>query len=103
MRIETFPTPGPLRLRINIPSGDVELETADVQETTVELEADGAEDEVLIESRSRGDGHEVVVDADRVGRSFRNVTYRLRVVLPHGVDVESNLASADLRARGTYG
>jgi DUF4097 and DUF4098 domain-containing protein YvlB len=104
MRIESFATPGPVRLRINIPSGDVELETADVEETTVELEADGVEDEVLIEMRPRGDGHEVVVDADRVDRGFlRRVSFRLRVVAPQAADVETNLASADLRARGRYG
>ena len=104
MRIESFATPGPVRLRINIPSGDVELETADVQETTVELEADGVEDDVLIEARPRGEGYEVVVDADRVrGGLFRSVDFRVRVVAPHGADVEANLASADLRARGSYG
>ena len=104
MRTESFATPGPVRLRINIPVGDVELETADVQNTTVELDAGGVEDEVLIEARPRGDGHEVVVDADRVGGGvIRNVQFRLRVVAPHGTDVESNLASADLRARGTSG
>jgi hypothetical protein len=104
MRTYSITTPGPVRLRINIPSGDVELETADLAETTVELEADGAEDDVLIEARPRGDGHEIVVDADRVRSGlFRNVTFRLRIVAPHGADVESNLASADLRARGSYG
>jgi len=104
MRTESFATPRAVRLRINIPSGDVELETADVAETTVELDADGVEDEVLIEARSRADGHEVVIDADRVGRGFpRNVSFRLRVVVPDGADVESNLASADLRARGRFG
>jgi hypothetical protein len=93
-----------VRLRINIPSGDVHLETADVTETTVELSADGHEDEVLIEALPRGEGHEIVVDADRVGRGFfRNVTFRLRVIAPHGADVDSNLASADLRARGSFG
>jgi DUF4097 and DUF4098 domain-containing protein YvlB len=104
MRTESFATPGSVRLRITIPAGEVELETADVSETTVELEADGVEEEVLVESRPRGDGHEVVVDADRVKRRLlRSAEVRLRVLAPHGADVETNLGSADLRARGSYG
>jgi DUF4097 and DUF4098 domain-containing protein YvlB len=108
MRTESFATPGPVGLRINVPAGDVEVETAEVAETTVELEvrghdADEVERGVRIEARPRGDGHEVVVDADERGRLFRNVEYRVRVTAPQGADLESNLASADLRARGRYG
>jgi hypothetical protein len=109
MRTETFATPGSVRLRINIPSGDVDLATADTEETTVELDvrggrADEVEREVLIEARQRGDGHEVLVDADDVrGGVFRNLEFRLRVTAPHGTDLDVNLASADLRGRGQYG
>ena len=108
MRTESFTTPGPVALRINVPAGDVEVETAETEETTVELEvrghhADEVERDVRIESRPRGDGHEIVVDADERGGLFRNVEYRVRVTTPNGADLESNLASADLRARGRYG
>ena len=109
MRTESFATPGSVRLRVNIPSGDVDLVTAETDETTVELDvrgrrADEIEREVLIEARQRGDGHEVIVDADEVrGGVFRNLEFRLRVTAPHGADVDANLASADLRGRGRYG
>lgn len=108
MRTESFATSGPVALRINVPAGDVEVETAETAETTVELEvrghdADEVERETRIEARPRGDGHEVVVDADERGGLFRNVEYRVRVRTSHGADLESNLASADLRARGHYG
>lgn len=38
MRVETFSTAEPPRLRIGLPSGDVRLETVDGDETTVEIE-----------------------------------------------------------------
>ena len=38
MRTETFQTPGAVRLDIKLGAGEVRLETADVQETTVVLE-----------------------------------------------------------------
>jgi DUF4097 and DUF4098 domain-containing protein YvlB len=109
MRTESFTTPGSVRLRINIPSGDVEVETTETAETTVELDvrghrADEIEGEVLIEARQRGDGHDVVVDADNVrGGIFRNLEFNVRVTAPRGADLDANLASADLRGRGQYG
>ena len=108
MRIESFATPGPVALRINVPAGDVDIETTETGETTIELEvrghdADQIEREVRIEARPRGDGHEVVVDADERGGLSRNVEYRVRVSAPNGAELESNLASADLRARGRLG
>jgi DUF4097 and DUF4098 domain-containing protein YvlB len=108
MRTESFATAGPVALRINVPAGDVEVETVERAETTVELEVRGgdAEDterEVTIEARPRGDGYEVVVDADERGGLFRKADYRIRVMTPHGADLESNLASADIRGRGRFG
>ena len=109
MRIESFTTPGSVRLRTNIPSGDVDVVTAETDETTVELDvrgrrADEIEQEVRIEARERGGGHEVVVDADDVrGGVFRNLEFHVRVTVPHGADLDANLASADLRGRGRYG
>jgi Toastrack DUF4097 len=108
MRTESFNTPGPVALRINIPAGDLDIETTESGETTVELDArghdaDAIEREVTVEARPRGDGHEVIVDADERGGLFRNAEYRIRVTTGHGADLESNLASADLRGRGRFG
>lgn len=109
MRTESFTTPGSVRLRINIPSGDVDVTTAETGETTVELEvrgkrADDVEQDVRIEARERGEGHDIVVDADDVrGGIFRNLEFHVRVTAPHGAELDVNLASADLRGRGQYG
>src|SRR5215210_2035759 len=106
MRSETFATPGPVTLQINIPAGEVDVETAETAETVVELEVRGrdqdeAEREARIESRARGEGREVVIDADTRG-GFRDADYRVRVVAPHGVAIRGELASADIRGRGRY-
>jgi hypothetical protein len=108
MRTESFATPDHVALRINVPAGDVEVETAETEETTVELEvrghdADEVERDVRIEARPRGEGHEIVVDADERRGLFRNVEYRVRVRAPYEADLESNLASADLRGQGRFG
>ena len=66
MRTETFATPGHVALDVKLGSGEVEVETSEVSETTVEL--DGHEETVeqaRVEARPRGDGYEVIVDLSR--------------------------------------
>jgi hypothetical protein len=107
VRTETFATPGSLRLKVSIPSGDIRLETSDEPETHVELEA--RDEEALaaatIEVRERGGGHEVVVEAPKKFRllGFGNGEYRLYVRAPHGADVNMSTSSADIEAQGQYG
>lgn len=107
MRVETFPTPGPVTLTIGIPAGDIRLETSDEPETHVELDAsdDEALDEAVIELRRRADRVEVVVEAPKRFRllAWRSGEYRLYIRAPHGVDVEISTSSADVEARGRYG
>lgn len=110
MRTETFTTPGAVTLQINIPAGDVEIETRESAETIVELEVRGRnaeelERETRIEARPRVDGHEVVVDAAQVRRllRIRDGDYRVRIQAPPGAAVQADLASADIRGRGRYG
>ena len=110
MRSEIFPTPGPVRLQIQIPRGDVDVQTADVEETAVELEVRGRDSEQLeqearIESRPRGDGFEVFVEASRgrgLGLLRRNGDYRVDVTVPHGCELSAEVASADIRGRGRF-
>jgi len=106
MRRETFETPGPLALDIRVPSGDIDLETAEGTETLVELSASPElEEEARIELRPKRDGHELsVVIEKRSGlfRSFREEV-RLRVTTPPGADVEVSTASADVVDRGDFG
>lgn len=107
MRTETFSTPGPVRLSVNIPAGEIRLETGDEPETHVELEARDEEAlaEATIELRRRGDGHEVVVEAPRRFRllGWRDGDYRLRVRAPHGAEVDMSTSSADVEGLGRFG
>ena len=72
MRRETFETPGPLTLDIRVPIGDIDLETAEGTETTVEVSGSPElEEAARIEMRPRRDGHEVSVIIEKRSGLFR--------------------------------
>ena len=97
MRSETFQTPEPPKLRIFVPSGDVQVETADAAETTVEVDGP-LEDDARIELH-RG---QIVIEVGKK-RFGSGGDHRVRVVAPHGSDVDANVASADVEGRGRFG
>jgi len=113
MRTETFQTPGETRLDIRLGAGEVRLETAEVQETTVVLEplrdneaSTGAVENARVELRDRGNGHEVVIDVRDRGRGFslsRGAEVLVTVTGPEGTSVESKSGSADVEGRGRFG
>jgi putative adhesin len=121
MRSETYSTPGPLRLNLEIPAGEIEIETGQTDETRVELEAIANNDAIRdlvensrIELVQRGDGHEVIVEAKARHGIFISLSrgpdirfggpdVRLRVTCPRGADVDVRTKSAGLNARGEYG
>jgi len=121
MRTETYSTPGPLLLNLEIPAGEIEIETSSTDETRIELEAIAKNDAVRdlvdnsrIELVKRGDGHEVVVEAKSRQGIFISLSrgpdirfggpdVRLRIICPKGADLDVRTKSADLRARGEYG
>jgi uncharacterized protein YjlB len=121
MRTEAFQTPGAVRLNLELPSGAIEIETSETDETRVELEALSENEQVRemvdaarIESVRRGDGHEVVVEVRTrhgVWISFSkgpdirigSPEMRLRISCPAGAELDVRTKSADLNARGDYG
>jgi uncharacterized protein YjlB len=121
MRSETYSTPGPLRLNLEIPAGEIEIETGNTDETHVQLEAIANNDAIRelvensrIELVRRGEGHEVVVEAKARHGIFISLSsgpdirfggpdVRLRITCPHGANLDVRTKSADLRARGEYG
>jgi DUF4097 and DUF4098 domain-containing protein YvlB len=111
VRTETFQTPGDVRLDVRLGAGEVRLETADVQETTVVLEplrdndaSTAAVANARVEQRERGGGHEVIIDARDRGRGlFRNAEVLVTVTSPNGTSVESKTGSADVNGRGRFG
>jgi hypothetical protein len=121
MRSETYSTPGPVLLNLEIPAGRIEIETGNADETHVELEALSKSDDLRelventrIELMRRGDGHEVVVEAKvRHGVyisfsrgpdiRFGGPEIRLRVSCPRGAELDIRTKTADVEARGEYG
>ena len=95
-----FPTPEPPRLRLGVAAGRVEVETADVVETTVEVEAiRGDAEDLKVEQH----GREIVVEGrKRVGFNS-DQEFEVRIRAPHGSDVDANVASAPFRATGRLG
>jgi DUF4097 and DUF4098 domain-containing protein YvlB len=106
MRRETYTTPGPVRLDLELPMGRIEIETVEGDETHVELEATGElEENARIESFKRGQRDEVVVEVrTRHGFwiSFERTDVRLRVTCPPGAELDIRTKSADVEARGEY-
>src|SRR5437763_907524 len=114
MRHERFDTPGPLRLDLSVPAGEIDVRTQEGAETTVDLEplrGNDARREAIesarIQLRGRGDGHELVVDVPGsrgLGGIFsRGSEVRLVVLCPAGAELEAQGGSANIRAAGRYG
>src|SRR5919204_203110 len=98
-------TPGPLDLDIRVQAGRVEIETAETEETTVEIEPlDGgdasraAADSARQELRQAGEGHRLLIEVPRRPRLFgwNEPEVLVRIHCPHGVGVVAKTASADI-------
>lgn len=107
MRVETFHTGGAPALALRLPSGSVEVETVDGDETRVELEGlNDAGREAVEEALVEHSGDEVRVEVLRektIILAFRAPRIRLRVTCPHGTRLRAEIVAADLRARGSLG
>jgi hypothetical protein len=113
----TYQTPGPLRLELSVPSGQIDIETVDgdVTEVTLECDDEKALADATVELREGKDGHELVVSTDRRtllggivqisigGISIGGHSYRLRIRCPHGADLVARTVAADIDALGSYG
>jgi putative adhesin len=114
VRTETFQTPGDVRLEIRLGAGEVRLETADVQETTVVLEplrdndaTAAAITNARLELSERGEGSDVLIDVRDRGRGlsgiFRGAEVLVSVTCPDGTSAEARTGSADVVGRGRFG
>jgi hypothetical protein len=112
MPTTTHHTPGPLDLDIRVQAGRVEIETAETDETTVELEpldggdaARAAVESARHELRPSGDGHRLVIEIARRPRLFgwNEPEMLVRIRCPHGAAVDAKTASADVELRGRAG
>lgn len=103
MRVETFHTPGPVRLDVRVPVGRVDIETVDGEETRVELESEPeAEEAAVVEAR--GNEVTVAIEEERFLVFFTKVPDAIvRITCPHGTELAGRVVSADLRASGRLG
>jgi hypothetical protein len=109
MAEHTFHTPLPLDLRVNIPAGDVAVETVDGEESFVSVEGD----EKLVAQT------DVALDGDRLLVTFRGKrpfgitisigdfsfggrSLRVRARVPHGTGAGVTTASADSKLDGRF-
>jgi Toastrack DUF4097 len=118
MRTETFSTPGDVVLNLEVPAGEIDIETADTDETRVEIEAMSGNDDFVdaarVELVRRGDRHEVVVEVKTrhgisisIGRGpdirLGGPDVRVHITCPRGAGLDARTKSASIRARGEYG
>jgi len=108
----SFPTQR-ARLKVRNPAGDVQVETADVAETSVELiplNDSDATRQAIEKANVGARGDEVFVELE--GRSWSisignwgvgSAKVSVRITCPDGSDLECDTASADVRVSGTLG
>jgi hypothetical protein len=106
MRSERFRTGGPPWLTIQLSAGEIDLQTLDGEETTIDLEPLNDAGRQAIETavvEQRGD--EIVVEFEERRRllSFRDARVRLTVGCPHATRLRVKTVAADVQARGRYG
>jgi DUF4097 and DUF4098 domain-containing protein YvlB len=100
---QTFNTTLPLDLKVEIPSGDIEIETADGEESRVTVDGD---ERLLADVEIRQDGNRLVVSYRGKGSGFSFGSFfgrddlRVRASIPHGASVKVKTASADTDVLG---
>ena len=105
----TFHTPLPLELEVGIPSGDIEVETTEGEESNITVDGD---ERLLEEVEIRQDGNRVVIayrGKGKFGFSLSPFTLvfgselRVRARVPHTAAVKVKTASADTKLDGRFG
>jgi putative adhesin len=105
----TFHTPLPLELEVGIPSGDIEVETTEGEESNITVDGD---ERLLEEVEIRHDGDRLLVayrGKGKFGFSLSPLSLvfgselRVRASVPHGGSVKVKTASADTRLDGRFG
>jgi DUF4097 and DUF4098 domain-containing protein YvlB len=95
-----FATQEPPKLRFGIGAGRIEVETDDVAETTVDVEAIRGDLENL---KVEQHGRDIVVEGRKRFSLKNDQEFDIRIRAPHGSEIDANVASAPLRASGQLG
>ena len=109
----TYQTPHPVRLRLKLEAGRIDVITWDEPRAEVEVTPLGddqasveAAQNVQQELRGSGESQELSVEAPS-GRSLfglrRGPELRFAISVPHGSSIDSTTVSADVAGRGRFG
>ena len=103
-----FDTPDPVRLRISLGAGDIDIQAYDTAESTVDLSAVRGNDaaaELVAASKVEQRGDEIVVDVPSrsAGVFGRAPQLRVAVTVPSRSDLQLRTRSADIEASGEFG
>jgi DUF4097 and DUF4098 domain-containing protein YvlB len=100
-----FSTSEPVRLRLELGAGDIEIDAVETDTSTVRLDAyrdDDASRDVLERTIVEQRGNEIRVESPRKSSFFRRgIKLRARITVPVGSSVEAKTDSADLSASGS--
>src|SRR5437763_15018079 len=103
-----FHTPLPLELEVGIPSGDIEIETTEGEESNISVDGD---DRLLEEVEIRQDGNRLIVGYRGKGKLcflLSTITLvfgselRVRATVPHSAGVKVKTAPADTWLDGRF-
>jgi DUF4097 and DUF4098 domain-containing protein YvlB len=97
---KTFSTPEPVQLYVELGSGDLVAHAEEVDETTVDVSGQDAEDVVV---EQRGSEIAILVKNQRGGFFGGSREVDVRVTMPSNSRLATKLGSADLRATGRLG
>ncbi len=98
-----FSTPNPVRLRLELGSGEVEIDATDTARTTVDLRAshDEASRQALADVRVEQRGDDIIVEAPRRSSFLRRGPHlHVRIEVPQQSQLDARLDSAELTTSG---
>jgi hypothetical protein len=107
----TYETPNPIRLRLKLEAGRIDITTWDEPRTEVEVtplsnDPHAIETAENVRQELRAGGDELLVETSGSRGVFgfrRGSELRYAISAPHGSSIDAVTASADLAARGRYG
>jgi DUF4097 and DUF4098 domain-containing protein YvlB len=97
----TYPTPGALRLFLEIPAGTIEVSSSETSETVLTIEGERDPDDFKVRFEP-GSGQEHRLHVEYRGRKLglRGRDLHVDVRVPFACEIEASTGSADLRVRG---
>jgi len=103
-----FETPGPVDLKVELSTGQIDISAEDVAQTTVELKAvhgDNVAQDLIANARVEQSGNKVsvIMPKNKGGFFGRKGQVHATITVPNESNLKVDTGSADLKARGRFG